>query len=1314
MLLCGTKRELTSAMNDKIKILIDIIQKTESLKDAERNTLLEELKAAEKEFEITAFKLERTEKAKKTTATLLEETIEELEQKRRAVEAQNRELEIEAALERIRTHNMAMQDSGELAETASVFFNEFKELNLLPAEARTYFSFIDSRTDTASVWLTQADGTVRPGTHNVPLNGTPQLKKVYNAWKQKKPLIIRNMSGKELDEYISFVSTLPHVQKDSALKKLLSLTPKRIVMTEATFRYGTIGIMTNELLSEEAENTLVKFARVFEQTYTRFLDLKKAEGQAKEAEIQLALERVRSRTMAMLQSNELAETAADFYIQLNNLGIKPYRFNIAIVDEQIEKCQLWSTTNEGKIIPSGTFIPLTENNVINQMYEGWKNKQDSIIKLVGEERVKWTQYIAKYVFFSEYQPENIDLEKIKSEAAVFSNFCFKQGFFVIHTIEEIDSTDLDTIQRFANLFEQTYTRFLDLKKAEAQAREAQIETALERVRSRSMAMHSTSELQDVVNTLARQFHSMEMEITGGVFITINKEVDKELTFWGSSGVAETYVQKATVPFLDRPIYTVLMNAIRNREGFIVEEYTREEKMEFFKHMFKYPPYNSSTPEWKKQVLSREGGYARSVAVSHHTTIFMINHQGKKFSDSDNNILKRFGKVFEQSYIRFLDLQKAEVQAREAKIEAALERIRARALGMHHSSEVGEVSNLLFTELENMNIKLIGFNIIVLDKNQNRFEMWRAKQVAVPNDFESFSYEAMYDKLNHYLPGFVSLFEAEWNAGKPYYVSKFSGKERISFLTANREIYNYTSGQFEKMKNLYTDPIFWNMVFFKQGWLGLISNKALSGSDLLVSHRFAEVFDFAYTRFLDLKKAEAQAKEAIKQSSLDRVRAEIASMRTADDLNRITPIIWHELKALEVPFIRCGLYIIDEEQEKVRVYLTTPDGKALGVLNLSFDVNEITRNTVDHWRKEQVFKEFWDKQGFINWTKSMIKLGQVKDAVTYQGSAEPPESLHLHFIPFNQGMLYVGDTSPLPEDKLQLVKSLAEAFSIAYARYEDFKNLEAAKNRIEITLSDLKSTQAQLLHAEKMASLGELTTGIAHEIKNPLNFVNNFSEVSRELLDEMNIELRNNNVEEAIEMVENLKQNLEKINHHGKRADFIIKSMLLHSRGSSGEKIMTNINELLDQYVVLAYHGMRAQNKEFNISIEKVYDESVPKINVVPQDISRVFLNIVNNACYAAHEKKKNHADGYSPLLMVSTKNLKDTIEIRIKDNGNGIPASVKENIFNPFFTTKPTGEGTGLGLSLSFDIITKVHGGNIKVESEEGKYTEFTIILPKQ
>ncbi len=277
-----------------------------------------------------------------------------------------------------------------------------------------------------------------------------------------------------------------------------------------------------------------------------------------------------------------------------------------------------------------------------------------------------------------------------------------------------------------------------------------------------------------------------------------------------------------------------------------------------------------------------------------------------------------------------------------------------------------------------------------------------------------------------------------------------------------------------------------------------------------------------------------------------------------------------------------------------------------------------------------------------------------------------------------------------------------------------KELKQAKE-IEKAYTKLKSAQAQLIHSEKMASLGELTAGIAHEIKNPLNFINNFSEISTELLDEMQTELNNNgNSSEGVkEIVGNLKQNLEKINQHGKRADSIVKGMLLHSRGTSGEKSLTDINDLLDQYVTLAYHGLRAQNKEFNITIEKDYDDTLEKISVVPQDISRVFLNLVNNACYAAYDKMKKSGNDFSPVLKVSTKSLKDKVEIHIKDNGMGIPEEVRDKLFNPFFTTKPTGEGTGLGLSLSYDIITKMHGGNIVFETEEGTYTEFIISLPK-
>ena len=185
------------------------------------------------------------------------------------------------------------------------------------------------------------------------------------------------------------------------------------------------------------------------------------------------------------------------------------------------------------------------------------------------------------------------------------------------------------------------------------------------------------------------------------------------------------------------------------------------------------------------------------------------------------------------------------------------------------------------------------------------------------------------------------------------------------------------------------------------------------------------------------------------------------MRTSEDLNRITPVIWRELETLEVPFIRCGVFIIDEEKERVQVFLTTPEGKSLAVLNLSFDANNLTNNAVKHWKKNQIYKEQWNKEKFIHWTKSMIKIGQIQNVETYQGSSTPPESLHIHFIPFAQGILYVGNVSPLSDEKLELVQTLAEAFSIAYARYEDFKNVEDAKNKIEITLNELKIAQEKL-------------------------------------------------------------------------------------------------------------------------------------------------------------------------------------------------------------------------------------------------------------
>ncbi len=298
----------------------------------------------------------------------------------------------------------------------------------------------------------------------------------------------------------------------------------------------------------------------------------------------------------------------------------------------------------------------------------------------------------------------------------------------------------------------------------------------------------------------------------------------------------------------------------------------------------------------------------------------------------------------------------------------------------------------------------------------------------------------------------------------------------------------------------------------------------------------------------------------------------------------------------------------------------------------------------------------------------------------------------------------------------LLASLAVFIVVALLLYRNNRQKQKAKIKIEKAYDELKSTQAQLIQSEKMASLGELTAGIAHEIQNPLNFVNNFSEVNTELIDEAGEEMDKGNISEAKIILNDIKENEQKINHHGKRADAIVKGMLQHSSSGSGKKEPTNINALADEYLRLAYHGLRAKDKSFNATMKTDFDESISKINIIPQDIGRVILNLITNGFYVVNEKSKQNIAGYEPTVTVKT--LKNPpsggrgaeVLVCVKDNGNGIPQKILDKIFQPFFTTKPTGQGTGLGLSLSYDIV-KAHGGELKVETKEGEGSIFTILL---
>ena len=622
-------------------------------------------------------------------------------------------------------------------------------------------------------------------------------------------------------------------------------------------------------------------------------------------------------------------------------------------------------------------------------------------------------------------------------------------------------------------------------------REVEIEKAFEKVRECAMTMRHSSDLQEVVNLVAQELNNMNLDITGVFMVINNDEIDKQFTFWGSTGVAEIYMKRAAIPFLDRPIYRVLAEGTTKGESFFVEEYTREEKIEFFEHLFKYPPYNSSTPEWKEKVLSREGGYTRSVSVSQYTSIFVVNHFGRKLSDEDNEILKRFGKVFEQSY----------------------------------------------------------------------------------------------------------------------------------------------------------------------------------------------------TRFLDLQKAEARAFEAIKQASVDRVRGEIASMRTSEDLNRITPIIWRELKTLEVPFIRCGVFIVDEDKEKVQAYLTTPDGNAFGVLNLSFDANELTKNTVYHWQKKQVYKEHWNKEKFINWTKSMIEIGQVQNVETYQGSSTPPESLNLHFVPFAQGMLYVGSVSPLTEEKLEVVKTLAEAFAIAYARYEDFKNIEEAKSKTEKTLKELKIAQERLQELDQLKS--RFFANISHEFRTPLTLV--LGEIDSVMSE--NIDVKE-------------KGKLQVANRNARRLLGLINQLLDLSKLEAGSMELNAEQHNIVSFLKSLFYSFESLSELQKITL--TFESECENIPVVfdPDKMEKIFYNLISNAFKFVSSNGE---------IKVNLNIINSAAEIRIKDTGIGIPPDRLPHIFDRFYQADSSAsrkhEGTGIGLALTKELI-ELHKGNISVNSKEGEGSEFIILLP--
>ncbi|MEZ4793057.1 MAG: ATP-binding protein [Gelidibacter sp.] len=1218
-------------------------------------------------------------------------------------EAQAKEAQIEAALERVRSRSMAMHKSEELKEVIKIVYQQLVQLKINLDHAGFVVDYIP-RGDW-HFWIADE--------HDVPSKIThPFFKSVW-----ANQFIKAKENGLDY-----FATNLNFEEKNKFYNELLTYIPG-LTETARDFYLSCPGLAATTVLfdnvslyienfsgipySDEENDTLMRFGKVFQQTYTRFQDLLKAEAQIREARIETALERMRSVALNIRTTEEVLLVAESMYKELKLLDFNNIRNAQIVIDLKQNDTYLVCIHSDdtSEIIRESRY---ETSPIIQQLYDELDASNDAFYQkeLKGAEFKRWLEWRKSIT-------ETIDDRILEATSISFYLFSIGEGHLGISAFNTISEEKVEVLQRFRNVFEMAYRRFIDLQKSEAQAREAKIEAALEKVRSRTMAMQKSEELPEAANNLFLQVQELGIPAWSAGYCIWTDDKKGTTAFMSSEGEIQT-------PFL-LPNVGVGYNfqePLQNGETFHVEELGGKLIGKHYEFMRTLPTVGKLIDD-----LIKAGHQLPTFQIFHicyfkYGYVMFITYQSVPEA---HDIFKRFSKVFEQTYTRFLDLQKAEAQAKEAKIEAALEKVRSVALSLTKSEDMLDIAKSLFEQLLDLGFTKMRNAIIDIHNDDN--------ESFIDYDYSHDMSSAITPFSFYGDPVIEQQIKQIESSNDAFFEIELKGKQ-IDELIETR----LRNGEKDDPRLHQTEHLTYNLYSFGNGAIGISNFGILSDDQKAILKRFRNVFTFAYKRYTDLHKAELQARESLIEIGLERVRSRTLAMQTSDELAETAVVVFKQLIDLGIEPNRLYIGIVQEENKHIEMWATDEDGSKIG----SKVIFDSKRNASVHkiftaWKKQQKSLNFMmegkELATYLNYLNKELGISVTK------AGFQKKRFQNIAF--FSKGLIGIAAPEEQPQETIKLLERFASVFNLTYTRFKDLKiaeaqskkaeedliNLKLAKKSAEDALAELQHTQKQLIQSEKMASLGELTAGIAHEIQNPLNFVNNFSEVSNELINEMNEEIEKGDLEEAKFIMADIKSNLEKISHHGRRAEAIVKGMLQHSRTSSAEKEPTDINKLADEYFRLAYHGLRAKDRAFNATLETDYDDTIGLIPLIPQDIGRVILNLITNAFYAVNEKQKSPiapkgGTKYEPTVKVSTKLIsplrgdKGRLIISVKDNGNGIPKHVLDKIFQPFFTTKPTGQGTGLGLSMSYDIITKGHGGELTVETEEGKGTEFKIALP--
>jgi class 3 adenylate cyclase len=962
---------------------------------------------------------------------------------------QAREAKIEAALERVRARAVAMHRSDELIKASDVFF---EQLTLLGIDTiRTGVGIFDAEKETIEIW-----SRVYTGEHSeqkilgtVPRNINKFFEGCYDAWKNKQPYFTYGFKGIDVKKFYE------------SMKNILSYPDRTEFNDEENFSIfyfpeGSLNVVSKQTLTDDELGVLVRFAGVFGLMYRRFLDLKKAEEQGREANIETSLERVRASAMSMMKPEDLLNVSETLYREFLRLGFSETR-NAMINIHDDEKGTFINYDYSDEIGRSITPLYYDIHPVISKQIKEIRKANDAFSETIfeGKDLEGWIEFRR-----SRGEKDDPRINALTSLHYYF--YSIGKGSIGISTFSPISSEKLVLLKRFRNVFSLSYRRYTDIALAEAQAREAKIEAALERVRSRSIGMQRSDELKEVIRVVYEQLVLLKIFVEHAGFIMDYRERDDMLIWLADEHQVPFQI---TIPYFDSPHWNSFIEAKKKGLDFFTNHLNFEEKNKFYRDLFGF----FSVPEDAKEYYFNCPGLAISTVLLDNVGLYIENFSGIPYTDEENATLMRFGKVFQQTYTRFHDLQRAEAQAREAKIEASLERVRAKAMAMHSTDDFNDAVVVVFEELDKLDLAIQRCGIGIIDKDSKSVNVYTASVSEHDIVLKVSGNESM--DIHPLLQG---AYDGWLNQKDFSYVLREDDLARY-YEAVGKSDFKLPESQTAVAHHKDATQYYF-VTPFEAGGLFAFRDSEFTDEAKSVLKRFAGVFNLTYKRFLDLQNAEAQAREARIEAALERVRSRAMAMHSSEDLSSAISAFFQELKSLGVMPWRCGVGQIDKETRTTNLTTTSLSGEgdhAEVTGKLRQEGHPVLDKIFEHWKMQtDYFPVLRGKEieEYYKVTRPQIAYPDYPiDTVQYG-----------HMIFFKEGFVFAWTEKEMSEDELRIFKRFATVLSLTYRRFLDLKEAEAQAQKAQIETA-LERVRARALAMQQPEELKDVEVVLRHEM-----------------------------------------------------------------------------------------------------------------------------------------------------------------------------------------------------------------------------------------